>query len=387
MTRMNAVGPTCVLDLSATLFVAIELSRVSWLVAVSSPSTGRTGRHKLRGGDVSGLLGLIERRAQQEVRALGGREVTVVCSHEAGYDAFWLHRCLEAVGHTSYVIEPASLQVDRRARRAKTDSIDVEMLLRTTMAFCRGEPRVCSMVRPPTIAQEDARRTHRERKRLICERVGHVNRIKGLLATQGIFDYRPLATDRRVRLSELTAADGGPLPPCLERELRRELDRLELVLRQIAEVEGERDAAVVTASEARPAIATLMHLKGIGPEIATVLTREVFYRAFNNRREVAAFAGLTPSPFRSGRMDRDQGISKAGNPLVRTTMVELAWLWLRHQAGSALSGWYRDHFGSLTGRRRRIGIVALARKLLIALWRYVTTGLVPRDAFVAVPRN
>jgi transposase len=233
------------------------------------------------------------------------------------------------------------------------------------------------------VAEEDVRRLHRERHRLVAERVQHVNRIKGLLASQGIYDYQPLKRDRRARLAALRTGDGGALPPRLAAEIGRELTRLELVLAMIAEIEAERDAIATAKAVTHPhaaKIQRLAKLKAIGPEFATVLAGEVFYRAFANRRQVAAYVGLDASPFRSGGMCRDQGIAKAGNPKARTTMIELAWTWLRHQPNSALSRWFRGRVGALKGRPRRIAIVALARKLLVALWRYLETGLVPDGA-------
>jgi transposase len=370
----------------ATIFIAIELSRTGWLVAVQNASDGRLGRHKLPGGDVDGLVALIERLRLREERRIGG-PVEVAACHEAGYDGFWLHRRLVTAGVVSHVIDPTSLQIDRRARRVKTDATDVEALLRTLMAYWRGEPRVCRMVRPPSIDEEDAKRLHRERHRLIKERVAHVNRFKALLATQGIYEYQPLRADRHERLAGLVTANGTSLPPRLRAEVLREVDRLELVLTQLHDVNADRDTIAAREQpmdETEAMIGRLTRLRGVGPETATVLVREVFYRDFANRREVAAYAGLTPSPYRSGRMDRDQGISKAGNALVRAKMVELAWFWMRYQPDSELSHWFLERVGVGKGRVRRIGIVAVARKLLVALWRYVTSGLVPAGADLKV---
>jgi transposase len=375
-------GSTISSQTEACVFIAIEVSKRDWLVAGHTPADGRTSRHKCRGGDVEELVRLIERLRQRETRATR-QPVRVRCVHEAGYEGFWLHRQLIAAGIDSSVIDATSLQVDRRARRAKTDAIDVDGLLRALLAHTRGERRGCRLVHVPTVAEEDAKRTHRERKRLVKERTGHSNRIKALLALHGIIDYAPIKADRRSRLHALVTRDGHPLPPRLRRELARELDRLELVLEHLAEVEAERDALApdpVAGDQAAPLIPQLMQLKGVGPETATILAREVFYRGFTNRKAVASYAGLTPSPYRSGTMQRDQGISKAGNRLVRTAMIELAWLWLRHQPGSALSRWFRERVGSTKGRLRRIAVVALARKLLVALWRFVNSGLMPTGA-------
>jgi transposase len=239
---------------------------------------------------------------------------------------------------------------------------------------------VVSVVRVPSIEAEDARRLHRERHRLVGERVQHVNRIKALCALQGIYDYEPLRGNRRERLAELRTGDGRALPPQLAAEIGRELQRLELLLSMIAELEAQRDAVAAEAQPHAAKIQQLRRLKAIGPEFATVLTNEVFYRRFDNRRQIAAYVGLDASPFCSGQMNRDQGIAKAGNPKARTTMIELAWMWLRHQPGSTMSRWFHDRVRELRGRPRRIAIVALARKLLIALWRYLETGLVPEGA-------
>jgi transposase len=380
--RTTAFSPAAA-DCGATrILVAIELSKKSWLVAMLTPLADKVSLHTLPAGDAAGLLALL-REARHKAEAALGRPLDMVSCYEAGYDGFWLHRVLCAHGIANQVFDPASLEVNRRARRAKTDRIDVRGLLRALAAYLRGEPKVVSVVRVPNVEEEDARRLSRERHRLVTERVSHVNRIKGLLATQGIYDYEPLRRDRRERLAGLVCGDGRPLPPRLSAEIGRELTRLELVLTMIAELEAERDAIAAAKTANHPAaakIARLARLTGVGPEFATVLTGEVFYRCFANRRQLAAYVGLDASPFRSGGMNRDRGIAKAGNAKARTTMVELAWGWLRHQPDSALSRWFHDRVGTLKGRPRRIAIIALARKLLVALWRYVETGLVPDGA-------
>jgi transposase len=287
---------------------------------------------------------------------------------------------LEANGVESHVVDPASIAVPRRHRRAKTDAIDGETLLRTLMAWQRGEPRVCSMTVPPSPSEEDRRRMSRERATLLRERIQHTNRIRGLLFGQGITNYNPLHKNRRECLEDLRTGDGQSVPVHLKAEILREIDRLELVLGQISEVEAERDE-MLQAQASSPA-ALLMRLKGIGAEFAAVLYLEGLFRHFENRRQLAAYAGLAPSPWKSGSIDQEQGISKAGNPRLRTTMVELAWMWVRYQPASALSCWFRQRVGSERGRIRRISIVALARKLLIALSRYVTHGEIPAGAIM-----
>jgi transposase len=248
-------------------------------------------------------------------------------------------------------------------------------------AWRRDEPRVCSMVRPPSPDEEDRRRLTRERATLLKERVRHVNRIKGLLFGQGITDYEPLHRGRRTRLDTLTTGDGRSLPAQLKAEIGRELDRLELVCTQIKAVEQERDALLdVASTDPGDPLGVLLGLKGIGPEIGARIWLEALFRRFDNRRQVAAYAGLAPSPWQSGGTDREQGLAKSGNTRLRHAMVELAWLWLRHQPDSALSGWFRRRVGQGRGRVRRVAIVAMARKLLIALWRYTSQGSVPEGA-------
>jgi transposase len=378
-----------------SLFVALELSKSVWLIAVSAPGSDKMSKYRVAPDDGgAALLNLLSRLRMQAERHTGG-PVTMVSIYEAGLDGFWIHRLLEMNKVESHVVDAASIAVDRRSRRAKTDRIDVEKLLHTLMGWARGERRICSMVRPPSPTEEDERRLTRERGTLVTERVRHVNRIKGLLATQGVSNFEPIRTDRRKGLDELCRWDGQPLPPRLKAELVRELDRLELVMSQLAKLEAERDKALQAnqaasegATQGSTAVsasigevgAQLLRLRGIGPEFASVLSLEAFYRNFANRREVAAYSGLAPSPWKSGGIDVEQGISKAGNARLRKTMVQVAWLWLRHQPGSDLSCWFHQRVGDRRGKIRRITIVAVARKLLVALWRYVTQGLVPAGA-------
>lgn len=367
------------------VYVSLELSRAKWLVTSLSAGSERISRHVIADRDQSALLNLFEQlkgRAERRV----SRPVRIISIQEAGFDGFWIHRVLMNSAIESHVVESASIAVPRRHRRAKSDAIDGEMLLRTLMAFKRGEPRVCAMVVPPTPEEEDLRRVPRERRTLIKERVEHVNRIKGLLASQGVNDFQPLRRDSRGRLDDLTTGDGRPLAPRLKAEISRELDRIELVQRQLAAVETEREKMLRSeqiALDNSPG-KLLMRLRGIGPEFASVLWLEGLYRRFTNRRQLAAYAGLAPSSWQSGKIRGEQGISKSGNSRLRSTMMELAWLWLRHQPGSALSRWFHKRVQSDRGRIRRISIVALARKLLIALWRYTNFGEVPEGAQLKV---
>jgi transposase len=382
MARTVINPPAAKHDETVRCLFAMDLSKDSWVVAYSTPLSDKISHYTLKPCDWKGLLELIDRVRGRVVRELQ-RPVEVISCYEAGYDGFWLHRLLQAHGVHSHVIDPASLQVNRRARRAKTDRIDAEQLLRSLLAYLRGEPKVWSVVQVPSVEQEDARRQHRERDRLIEERVSHVNRITGLCAIHGIYDYHPLRSDRLQQLERLRTVQGQPLPPALKAELRRELLRLELLLKMIAGVEKERDAIVTDRASAHPnaaKIKELYRLRAIGPEFATVLVGEVFYRSFNNCRQVGSYIGVPPSPFSSGSTVREQGISKAGNPKARKTMTELAWLWLRYQPDSALSIWFRQRVGNTKGRIKRIMIVAMARKLAVALWRYLETGMIPQGA-------
>jgi transposase len=366
---------------NSKFFVSLELSRSTWLVTASAPGSEKFSKYAVAGGDGRALLDLLDRLRRTAERRVEV-SVEVVAIQEAGLDGFWVHRLLENNGIESHVVDAASIAVDRRRRRVKTDAIDGETLLRTLMAWARGERRVCSMVRPPSPAEEDRRRLTRERGTLLKERIQHTNRIKGLLSGQGITDYDPLGKNRHTRLDALKTGDGRALPERLKLEIQREIQRLDLVNAQIATVERERDALVKTTVEAdaQNAAAVLSRLKGIGAEFSSLIWLEALFRSFANRRQIAAYAGLAPSPWQSGSTDRDQGISKAGNRRLRHTMIELAWFWLRHQPDSALSVWFRAHVGRARGRVRRIAIVALARKLLVALWRYATQGVVPEGA-------
>jgi transposase len=365
---------------AATLFVSLELSRARWLVTSLSPGGSKISRHFVAGGaskDLLELLADLRRKAERHIAA----SVKIVTIQEIGFDGFWIHRILASNSIESHVVEAASISVPRRRRRAKTDAIDGELLLRTLMAFKRGEPRVCAMVVVPSPDEEDQRRLSRERKTMIKERIEHINRIKGLMACQGIAGFEPMRANARERLEELRTGDGRAIPERMKAEIRRELDRLQLLRRQIADVEAERDALLHSeeAPTGSPG-AQLLKLRGIGPEFATVLWHEGLYRSFANRRQLAAYAGLAPSPWRSGDMKREQGISKSGNARLRTTMIEAAWLWLRHQPGSALSQWFQERVRTDRGRLRRVSIVALARKLLVALWRFTTHGEIPEGA-------
>ena len=366
--------------INPTILLAIELSASTWLVAARVPGWEKPHLHRIDGGDTAALLALISSLQARAARGLDAA-IDVVCCFEAGRDGFWLHRLLAAHGVVCHVLEPTSILVNRRARRAKTDRLDAEGMLRVLAAYLRGDHQACSMVRVPTPEEEDAKRTHREREKLVQERQRIENRIEALLFTQGI-RKRPSLRSWERDLAVLRTGDGREIPRHLRAELDRLRRRLVMTLELIREVEAERDQAAKTKpqDQAYHKIAALCRIRGIGENFAAVLTREVFYRSFDNRRQIASYVGIAPMPYQSGGMDRDRRISRAGNPRARTTMIQLAWLWLRYQPGSELAEWFRERVGTLAGRTRRIAIVAMARKLLIALWRYAETGVIPAGA-------
>ncbi len=289
-------APTAIRTHLGAIFVSLELSRSTWLITSLSPGGGeKLSKHSVRGSDVAGLLERFA-RLKEKARARTGKVFPIIVIQEAGLDGFWIHRVLQSEGIESHVVDPASVATSRRRRRAKTDRIDGEALVRALLAYKRGEPRVCAMVKAPTPQEEDRRRVCREREVLIVERVQHVNRVKGLLFCQGITGYKPLQRDRREQLEELQTGDSRPLPDHLKAQLRRELDRIELLMEQIKAVEAERDALLARehAVALAPA-AMLLDIKGIGPEFAGILWAEGLFRHFANRRQVAAYAGLAPT--------------------------------------------------------------------------------------------
>jgi transposase len=380
MINQSSPGETAIHAQDSRVVVSLELSPKKWLVTSLSPGSAKFSKRWLTGGDSAALLALLRDLVAKAECRVGG-PVGVVCIQEAGLDGFWLHRVLVAAGIESHVVDAASIPMPRRKRRAKSDRIDGESLLRTLLVWRRGEGRACSMVRPPSIEAEDRRRLSRERDTLVRQRTRETNRIRGLLASQGVADFNPLHRDRRARLAALVTGDGRKLPPRLAAELARALDRVELILGQIAEVEAAC-ARELADSEGRDPAALLPQLRSLGQASVAVLAFEGLWRDFANRRQLGAFAGLAPTPWQSGQVKREQGIGSAGNPRLRRTMVQLAWLWLRHQPGSALSRWFCQRVGTHKGRVRRIAVIALARKLLVALWRYVTQGVIPEGAML-----
>ena len=343
----------------------------------------KMSKHSVPSGDIAGLFARFL-LLQEKARARTGLYFPIIVIQEAGLDGFWIHRVLQKEGIESHVVDPASIATSHRRRRAKTDKIDGEALVRALLAYKRGEPRVCAMVKPPTPREEDRRRICRERKVLIAERVCHVNRIKGLLFCQGITDYEPLRRNRRERLEELLTGDGRGLPEHLKAQVVRELDRLELLLQQIKCVEAERiclshPSQILQCKRLRQCYKTL---KVSDPNLLLFFG----WKDYSGPSTTGGRSRLTrawrPTPWQSGSIDREQGVSKAGNPRLRTTLIQVAWLWLRHQPNSALSRWFHERVERNGGRLRKTAIVALARKLLVALWKYVTFGVVIEGAVV-----
>ena len=383
MTSSQLIDAPAAYDKDGTLYVAFELSKSTWLIGLVVGGESKLSQHKVSGGDTGAVWQVIsKKRAQAEKRL--GRPVRVVSCYEAGYDGFWFDRWLDQQGITNRVLDPSSIEMPRRARQAKTDRLDLERLMRVLIRYEGGEPKVCSVVRAPSPEQEDARRVSRERQRLIGERTAHVNRIKGLLHGQGVGDVQPRRKGFLEQLAQLRTGDGRAVPANLAAEIKREHARLLQICEQIAEVEDQMQAErAAAAPDSRASqVNRLLGLKSVGPVSGETLVNEVFWRDFQNRRQVGAYLGLVGTPFDSGQSSREQGISKSGNARARTLAIELSWLWLRHQPDSALSLWFKQRVGDQKGRVKRIAIVALARKLMVALWRFLTLGLVPEGAIV-----
>jgi len=352
------------------IYGALELSRESWLVVLRVGVSGRLSRHRLAAGDVAGLLGVLDRAGR-------GRGMRAASCYEAGPDGFWLHRRLVAAGVENVVIDATSVAVDRRSRRRKTDRLDGEAMVQALIEWLGGKKRALRVVAVPSPALEDARRTERERGRLVKERTGHMNRMRGLLTGLGIAaGGRLAAPDWPAWLDRQRQWDGTPVPVHLAAELGREHARLMQIDRQLAALAC---APASLPPEAAKQADALLQLKGVGRAISTGLAGEALWRGFTNRRQVGAYLGLDPSPWQSGAVAHEQGIGRAGNRRARTLMIQAAWLWLQHQPGQALSRWFHDKVGDRTGWVRRSAIVALARKLAVLFWRIATTGLIPDD--------
>jgi transposase len=387
MTTNPVINP---INSGAILYMAIELSSTEWKLAFADSMSRNPRIRTIRN---CGLFDVTRKELLKEIaaakNALGlSQDCKVVSCYEAGRQGFWVHRCLIAMNIQNFIVEPTSMLVNRKARRAKTDRLDAVGIVKHLMRYTGGDMTACRMIRIPDADQEDARQLSRELHELKGEKTSHTNRIKGLLETQGIA-LRDVTLNFKTNLDSMLTADGRPLSPELKERLCREFDRVALVVEHIRELEriqGERlkqasqkSTEPADSKEKRAEIAyRLCQLKGIGTVTAWTMSLEIFgWRDIKNRRQLAALAGLVPVPYDSGNSEREQGISKSGRAEFRCLMIEIAWMWLYYQPNSELSKWYRRRFDDGSKRNRKRGIVALARKLLIALGKYVKDGEIP----------
>ncbi|MGA9192246.1 MAG: IS110 family transposase [Anaerolineales bacterium] len=361
----------------SVLYLAFELSNTKWKLGFTTGPSRRPRERSITAGDLEALQEEIGRAKKRFDLPESSR---VVSCYEAGRDAFWLHRYLEQQGIENLVVDSSSIQVNRRARQAKTDRMDVEKLLGQLIQYRGGDRAVWSVVRVPSVEAEDNRQLHRELRTLKKDRTRHTNRIKSFLVGQGI--RMKVGNDFLEEIEQVRKWDGSALPASLKARLQREYQRLQLLQEQVKELERERVEAIRHGEdESVEVVRKLMRLNGIGQNAGWLFGMEFFsWRKFNNRKEVGALAGLVPMPRQSGDSYREQGISKAGNRHVRGMAIEIAWGWLQFQPESELTKWYEERFGHGSKRIRKIGIVALARKLLIELWRYLETGAIPEGA-------
>jgi len=378
MAKFNDLSRSLVaLAEDSTLIAAIELSRSSWLVGALVPGLRRDPRKKLP-PDADALLGLLHRWRDEAIAA--GRKIERICvAYEAGRDGFWLARWLRGRGIECEVIHPTSIPVSREHRRAKSDRLDLGLLLRAFLGWLRGEAKHCSMVAVPTVEEEDAKRPIRERDCLVVEATRLVNRMTSVLALHGISSFNVKLKKAPEKLASLRTAEGEPLPPNTLDELRSAMQRRQMIKARIAAIEAARLERLKQAPQTGPnaMIVLLARIVGVGIETAEMLVREVLSRPLRDRRAVARYAGLTGSPDESGSKRREQGLAKAGNARVRRGLIQLAWRLLTHQSDCELVKWYRERTVDGRGITRKVMIVAMARKLLIALWEYVASGKVP----------
>lgn len=361
----------------STLVAVIEMGLASWLIAGRIPGVDRSPLRKQE-PDPDALLARLHRWRDEAVQA--GRSITrIVVAFEAGRDGFWLARWLRARGIEAYVIHPTSIPVKRDHRRAKTDRLDTALLMRAFLGWLRGEADHCSMAAIPTLAQEDGKRPNREHQNLSSEKTRIINRVKGALIRLGIRSFNPKLRTAAQRLRQLQTPEGAPIPPNTLAELERDLARLRFVADQARAIEKTRLDQLKAAPKDRPNAMVLMLARviGVGIETADMLVHEVLTRGLRDRRAVGRYAGITGSPDESGAKRREKGLAKAGNSRVRRGMLQLAWRWLMFQKDSDLTKWFRARTENAPPRARKTMIVALARKLLITLWRYTTTGEVP----------
>ena len=357
------------------LHCALELSKNTWLLGIQFPDRPQPSLYPIKGGNTEDLMSKLTAARDRRAK-LSGRAPSIVLCYEAGYDAFWLARFLKARGIECLVVDSASMQVNRRARRSKTDRIDVGKLLRGLIAWLRGDRHVWSVVRIPSVDEEDLRRSHRERDYLVHERTAHINRIKATLARLGIRSFNPKLKKAPERLEQLRTPEGEPIPPNALAELQRDMARKQFVAEQIRQIEKARLEQLKQAPKTGPnlMVLVLMRVIGIGIETADMLVKEILSRNMRDRRAVARYGGLTGSPHESGSKSREKGLARSGNARVRRGMIQLAWRFLDYQKDSALARWFEAR--TKNGSRKKM-IVALARKLLIALWHFVRDGVVP----------
>ena len=376
------------LDVDSTLIAVVEMSQSSWLVHAVLPGVDRRPMKKLP-ADETGLLSLLN-RWRDEAEKESGRPIRRICvAYEAGRDGFWLARWLRDRGIEAHVMHATSIPVKRDHRRAKTDRLDCLLLMRAFLGWLRGEEDHCRMVAVPTIEEEDARRTHRERKRLVGEQTKLINRLKSVFACLGIRGFNPKLKKACERLEALRTPEGGPIPQGTLAELKRAMARLALVRDQIREIDkhrqeriGQDKTAQEQSSRHHATVGQLATIHGLGLDTADMLAGEVFFRDIPDRRALARYGGLTGSPDESGRRRREKGLARAGNPRVRNAMIQFAWRFLMFQPDSELARWYRKRTGDGRPGIRKTMIVALARKLLVALWKFVTRGEIPEGVIV-----
>lgn len=361
---------------SAKLYMSYELADKEWKLSFGD---GSKERYK---GIGAGDLPRLEEEIRKAKKRFGlADDAKVVSCYEAGRDGFWLHRYLSEKGIENFVVDPASIEVDRRKRRAKTDRLDGKKLLRQLLRYCGGEKKALSVVRVPGVKEEDERHLHRELETLKKERNIHCNRIRSFLKLHGVSDVSPMRRDFDQYLESVRLWDGSALCPEVKERVKREHERLGTVQGQILALVKKRTEILRSGeSDSGKRVNRLMSLKAIGVETAWKYEKEFGWRKFRNRREVGHLAGLCPTPYNSGDSSREQGISKAGNRRIRSMMIEIGWIWIRYQPESKLTRWFNERYASGGKRMRRVGIVALARKLLIDLWRFVEHGVVPEGA-------
>jgi transposase len=370
--------------MTGRLLMAMELGRRQWKLAFTT-GFGQRARRRIVPTDVWSRLP--DEIADAKARLGLPADAPVVSCYEAGFDGFWIHRYVTSLGVENLVVDSSSIEVNRRGRRVKTDRLDAEKLLGLLVRYVGGEQKAWRVVRVPTEADEQRRQLHRELMTLKRDRLRVTNRITGLLTTQGV--RLKVRTDFRRRLDDLRQWNGQPLPAELHERLVREWDKVDVLKRQIAELEAARRDAIRHSPEpAMELVRRLVTLRGIGDNAAWLFVMELFaWRALRNRRQVGALTGLVGTPYKSGTLDREQGISKAGNRAVRAIAIQMAWVWVQRQPQSALAQWYLTRFGNGGPRARKVGIVAVARRLVIDLWRYLEMGVIPEGAVLTPAKS